>query len=152
MAALVCAICGEHVHVDLEKIEEFVPKRIWGIKADQGIHYCGHESVFARGEPIYSAFLYNKGDIEAELLSKVELSKWKGKVHFHFLEEGVQNREEFKKILHELLNEIKAILKNPKIIDKEDKIRLIVQDKLEGYREIIELGKFELERGKYVKK
>jgi len=146
----ICAICGEHLHIDPNKLEEFVPGRLWGLKLSEKIHSCGHESVFARGEPIYSAFLYKPGDAAMELLSKVELSKWRDKAYFHYIEEGVQDKEEFKQVMCRLIDEVDSILKNPKIRDKEDRVRLIAQDKLEGYKEKIERGKFERKREKFV--
>jgi hypothetical protein len=146
----ICAICRQIVKVDKNKLEVFVPNRIWGAELNKKIHSCGHESVFIEGEPAYSAFFIKKNDRAAELISKYELSKWKGKVYFHFLEEGVQNKDEFKKILKHLLEEIDFIFKDKKITDPEDKARLIIQDKLEGYRERIKTGKFERERLEFV--
>lgn len=131
----ICAICGKQLHIDPKKVEEFVPDRLWAIRLEQNIHSCGHESVFARGEPIYSAFLYKPGDKALELLSKLEMSKWKDKAYFHYIEEGVEDTEDFKKVMKRLINEIDFILEDPKIKNKEEKIKLIIQDKLEGYKE-----------------
>jgi len=141
---LICAICRNQVQVNLEDLEIFVPDRIWGLKREPKIHYCGHESIFGFDSfPIYSSFLYKKGDKAADLLSKFGLSKWAGKVKFRFLETGTESKDYFKKILRELLEEADSILKNQKIDMPEEKIRLLIQDKLEGYREKIKFGKFE---------
>lgn len=149
---LICAICRKRVHVDPKKLEEFVPNRLWGAELKQKECDCSHESVFAEGEPIYANFLYKPGDKAMILLSKLELSKWKGKVYFHLLEEGVYGKKEFKSVIMRLLKEIDFILKNPKVENKEEKIRLLAQDKLEGYKEKVKRGKFEQERKKYIKK
>jgi len=146
----ICAICGSELEIHPDLLEEFVPGRLWAVELNKKVHSCGHESVFARGEPIYSAFFYKPGDKAMELLSKVELSKWRDKAYFHYIEEGVQDKEEFKQVMRRLINEVDSILENPKIQDKEDKVRLIAQDKLEGYKEKIERGKFEQEREKFV--
>ena len=85
----ICAICGKHLHIDPKDLEEFVPNRLWAAELNKKIHSCGHESVFARGEPVYSGFFYKPGDRALELLSKVELSKWQDKAYFHYIESGV---------------------------------------------------------------
>jgi len=144
------AVCGDKVEIDPKLLEEFVPGRLWAIELGKEIHSCGHESIFADGEPVYSGFFYKPGDKAMELIAKVEISKWKDKAYFHYIEEGVEDTEDFKKVMVRLINEVDSILENPKIKDKEDKVRLIVQDKLQGYKEKVERGKFEQEREKFV--
>ncbi|MBD3263179.1 hypothetical protein GF374_02260 [Candidatus Woesearchaeota archaeon] len=146
----ICSLCGKHLHIDPSKLEEIVPNRFWAIKLDENVHHCGHESVFARGEAIYSGFFYKANDKALETLSDVELSKWKNKVYFHYLEEGVEDLEDFKDVMFNLIKEIDSILKNPKIKNKQDKIRILAEDKLGGYKEKIKRGGFEREREKYV--
>lgn len=136
---LVCMVCGHEVEADTKGLESFVLGRVWGLKKGNKIHDCGHESVFAEVEPIYVSFVCKKTDKPALLLARYELKKWKGRVNFHFLEEGVRNRQEFKKILKNLLKEIEFILKSKKVTDKQRKIKAILVDKIENYREVIQV-------------
>lgn len=139
----VCMLCGTKLNLDKSDLEEFVPGRIWGLTHEKELHHCGHESAFAKDEPLFAAFVAKEGDKAAQQLSKFEFSKWKGKMQFHMLERGVESKDYFKQILKELVEEIDFILKSEKIPNPEEKIRLIILDKLEPYREIIKIGKAE---------
>ena len=133
--ATICVFCGKAVSAD--RWEPFVPNRIWGLAHKWTEHEHDHQSVFAEGqEDSYSSFLINRDDKAANLVAKYGFSRWKNKVVFHYLVSGSESKEEFKRLLKELLEEIDSILQS-ELPSKEDKIRLLVVDKFEPYREII---------------
>jgi hypothetical protein len=135
---LVSMICGGEVDFDPTYMEEFLPDRIWVLKKDNPIHSCGHLSYFAHGEDEYADFLCRPNDEPARLLGELGLSKLKGKMVFHRLEEGVEDIEDFKGVIKHLLDEIAFINRSPKVENKREKIELLVTHKLDGFKEKIE--------------
>ena len=135
MANQVCAFCSKEV---IGRHEVFVPNRIWGLQRSAKLHECGHMSVFEEEDdnPFVAYFVKNN-DRATQLLVKYGFSKWARKVVFHYEQIGVESHNYFKKLLVGLLKEIDAMLKRG---DSERKIRLIVENKFEPYKEVLRNG------------
>ena len=133
-------ICCKEVLIDVDEFKdwliEIIPDRIWGLKVGNPFHSCEHESVFESNDVAIADFLCLPEDEEARQISEIEMKDWKGKIKFHSLEEGIEDVAYFGKVMQTLLDEIRFINRSS-IENKKEKIKLVVKEKLEGYKEII---------------